>query len=191
MGKPTLTEQDYEDCAIATGLEIATIKAVAEVESARGGFGPEDLPKILFEGHWFHKFTAGKYGQQYPTISYPRWTKIYYGMNQEQEWERYRLARVLDDRSATMSTSWGKFQIMGFNFGVCGFRSVYEFVEAMHESEGKHLEAFVQYISVRGLVDELQERRWSDFARLYNGPGYAQNRYDVKLAMAYEKFKNG
>jgi hypothetical protein len=32
---------------------------------------------------------------------------------------------------------------------------------------------------------------WAKFARGYNGPGYAQNAYDVKLAQAYEKNRNG
>jgi hypothetical protein len=179
--KPRLTEKDYANCAFANQLEVATIKAVAEVESAGSGFGDDDRPKILFEGHWFHKYTDGRYDKDYPTISYPRWTKIHYGKTQLAEWDRYLTARNLDDRSAMMSTSWGKFQIMGFNHGVCGFRSVYEFVSAMMESEGEQLEAFIQYVAARGLIDELQEHRWADFARLYNGPGYAQNQYDIKL----------
>jgi hypothetical protein len=186
--KPRLTEQDYIDAAFANQLEVATIKAVAEVESAGGGFGEDDRPKILFEGHWFSKYTYGVYNNTYSSISYPRWTKIHYGKTQLAEWDRYLFAYSLNANAAMMSTSWGKFQIMGFNFGICGFISVAEFVNAMNESEGEQLEAFVQYISARGLIDELQEHRWADFARLYNGPGYAQNQYDIKLAKAYEKF---
>ena len=36
------------------------------------------------------------------------------------------------------------------------------------------------------LVEWLRERNWAKFARAYNGPGYAQNQYDVKLKQAYE-----
>lgn len=38
------------------------------------------------------------------------------------------------------------------------------------------------------LVAALREKRWADFARGYNGPGYTANQYDVKLKEAYEKF---
>jgi hypothetical protein len=39
-----------------------------------------------------------------------------------------------------------------------------------------------------GLVDELRRNDWAGFARGYNGPGYADNRYDTKLASAYSNF---
>ena len=31
-------------------------------------------------------------------------------------------------------------------------------------------------------------RDWAVFAKCYNGPAYAQNRYDVKLEAAYQKY---
>ena len=34
----------------------------------------------------------------------------------------------------------------------------------------------------------LKAKDWANFARGYNGPAYAKNRYDVKLAAAYAKF---
>ena len=30
--------------------------------------------------------------------------------------------------------------------------------------------------------------KWGDFARRYNGPAYAENFYDVKLARAYKRY---
>jgi hypothetical protein len=35
----------------------------------------------------------------------------------------------------------------------------------------------------------MQELNWAAFAKGYNGPGYAKNAYDVKLAQAYAKFE--
>ena len=35
----------------------------------------------------------------------------------------------------------------------------------------------------------LQSKDWAAFAKCYNGPAYAQNRYDVKLVEAYQKYK--
>ncbi len=34
----------------------------------------------------------------------------------------------------------------------------------------------------------LKNKDWGTFARLYNGPAYAQNKYDIKLAEAYQKY---
>lgn len=47
------------------------------------------------------------------------------------------------------------------------------------------------FIKSAGLQDELMSRNWAGFAKGYNGPAYAQNAYDVKLAQAYEKISNG
>jgi hypothetical protein len=38
------------------------------------------------------------------------------------------------------------------------------------------------------LLAALQSHDWAAFAKGYNGPGYAKNAYDVKLAEAYERF---
>ena len=42
----------------------------------------------------------------------------------------------------------------------------------------------------RSMLAALQKKDWKAFARLYNGPAYAQNRYDEKLSTAYSSFKN-
>ena len=60
----------------------------------------------------------------------------------------------------------------------------------MHDSEAAQLEAFVNFILSQKLDDEMRERRWADFARKYNGPGYRANRYDEKLASAFKKFSS-
>jgi hypothetical protein len=38
------------------------------------------------------------------------------------------------------------------------------------------------------MLAALQKKDWKAFARLYNGPAYAQNRYDEKLCNAYSSF---
>lgn len=47
--------------------------------------------------------------------------------------------------------------------------------------------AFVAFRRHANLAAALREKRWADFARGYNGPGYAANKYDQKLQAAYEK----
>ena len=56
-------------------------------------------------------------------------------------------------------------------------------------SEKDQLEAFEGFVRANGLADELQRKDWAGFASRYNGPGYAANQYDVKMAEAYARLK--
>ena len=78
---------------------------------------------------------------------------------------------------------------MGFNYQVSGCKSVSEFVEMMTESEGKQLELFVRFIKGNRWDGYLRKLDWKEFARHYNGFGYAQNQYDKRLEKAYAKYK--
>lgn len=103
----------------------------------------------------------------------------------------WRRARLIHREAADSSASWGLAQIMGFNYQVCGCKSVGEFVEQMTESEGKQLELFVRFIKGNRWDVYLRSLDWERFARNYNGSGYAQNHYDKRLEKAYAKYKNG
>lgn len=184
----SLTRNDFIDDAKLIGCDVEAVMAVASVESRGGGFDPEGFPKTLFEGHWFYKLTKGKFAASYPTLCFPKWTTAHYGKTWQQEKARLSAAVALDRNAALQSASWGMFQIMGFNHGRCGFKTVQQFVTAMCKDENTQLEAFTQFIIASGLADEMRGRRWADFARLYNGPGYAKNKYDTKLEKAYSKF---
>ena len=62
------------------------------------------------------------------------------------------------------------------------------FVNAMYQDEASQLEAMCRYIKVNGLISALKNKDWKAFARGYNGPAFAKNNYDVKLANAYKKW---
>ncbi len=87
-----------------------------------------------------------------------------------------------------MSTSWGRFQIMGFNHGVCGFRDAADMVNAFALGEREQLNGFVQFVIGKGLADELRACKWTAFALSYNGPRAMDNDYPNKLARAYAHF---
>ena len=180
-----LTNKDYQIAAEVLGVDIATIKTVAEVESDGGGFLKNGQPKVLFEGHWFHRFTNGKYtNTENANVSYPNWNTTYYNENQH-----LRLAKAvrLNREAALKSASWGKFQIMGFNYEAAGFGNLQSFINAMYRNEGAQLLAFVNFVKNEGLDRFLVAKDWAGFAKRYNGSGYAKNKYDVKLAEAYKK----
>ena len=185
-----LTRAEFAEAAALIGCETEAVMAVTAVESKGTGFDPEGFPITLFEGHWFHRLTKGKFTASHPTLSYPKWTRQFYGKTWQAEKARLAEAMTLDRTAAMQSASWGMFQIMGFNHTICGFKSVQQFVNAMCKSESSQLNVFAQYILNSGLADELRDRRWADFARLYNGPEFAVNKYDTKLAAAYQKAKS-
>jgi hypothetical protein len=189
-----LTDADYEAAAKLLKTEVAAIKAVAEVESSGDGFLTDGRVKILFEGHQFYKFTKGAYATSHPTICYKKWTSKFYtkGPNADVrgagELARLAEAMALNKKAALLSASYGKFQIMGFNFAIAGFVTVEDFYKAMQVSEAEHLTAFCNYIKGNAIDDELRNHNWAGFALRYNGAGYKVNQYDTKLAKAYKKY---
>ena len=180
----TLVEADFERAAKFLKVDVATIKAVAEVESAGKGFYADGFPVILFERHKFRDFTKGKYDKTHPHLS----NEVAGGYKQSSR-KKFNEAFALDPDAAMKSCSWGKFQIMGFNHGDCGYKTVGEFVDAMKESEGKHLDAFCRFVKANNLAQALWSKDWEGFARGYNGKAYKKNRYDEKMAEAYERYK--
>lgn len=177
-----LTGGAIEQAANEIGCPVAAIQAVMDVES-RGGFLPDGRPKILFERAIFCRLTKGKYNQSDPDISATR-SGGYKGGSAE--YDRLSRAMGLDRDAALRSTSWGAFQIMGENFKMCGYSNVEDFVKAMVAGEPEQLDAFVQFVKKSGFSDELARLDWAGFARGYNGPAYKANRYDAKLAAAYQ-----
>lgn len=181
-----LTDDDYKQAADALGCEVTAIKAVVKIESDGTGYLPDGSLKILFEAHIFHRFTKGRFDKSHPNLSSPKWNrKLYKGG--VREWERMTEAMKLDKAAALMSASYGMFQIMGFNFALCGVTSVEEFIEVTGKSERGQLDTFVAFVKAQHLDDELQRKDWAGFARIYNGPGFKTNRYDEKMALAYAK----
>lgn len=195
--KQKLTESDIITASKLIGVEPAAVKAVLEVETGnKGGFITDtDKPTILFEGHIFwkylklHNIDPNKYNNaKYKDILYPKWTKQYY-LGGIREYERLNKAISINKECALMSASWGLAQIMGFNYKMCGCNNIEEFVNKMQTSELEQLKLFVIFIKSNKLDTYLKNKDWSGFAKRYNGPSYAQNKYDVKLQKAYNKYK--
>jgi hypothetical protein len=189
IGDPTpLRDIDFEKAAKELGCTVAAVRAVAQVESAGGGFLADDRPKILFERHIFHSRTAGKFSGEHSNVSWPK-RGGYLGGGRE--YDRLKEAIALDRKAALESASWGKFQVMGFNCTSCGHPDAESFVAAMVSGEPAQLAAFVAFIKKNKLDDELIRRDWAGFARGYNGSAYAENAYDRKMADAYALFAQG
>lgn len=201
-----LSEQDLIDFANNNHLELATVKAVNEVESRGKGFLIDGRPVILFEGHVFWR-ELDKRGldpntlltDRYKDILYKKWTKKFYKGGSGEYTRLEKAAGMSDDPrvhdAAYAAASWGAFQIMGFHYKKLGYATVDHFVSEMYEHESEHLKAFGKFITInkfngKPLIDWLKEKNWAKFANGYNGAGYKQNKYDIKLQKAYEKYND-
>lgn len=185
-----LSRADFEAVASQLGCEVEAIQAVAEVEvGGHSAFGPDGRPTILYEPHIFSRRTNHQYDASHPNISYRTWTASRYPRTQDGRWAQLREAYALNPEEAVASASWGMFQIMGFNYAAGGFPNARAFVANMAKSQARQLAAFAAFVRANNLADELQRRDWAGFASRYNGPGYAANRYDQRMAEAYARLK--
>lgn len=166
--------------------EEEAIRAVAEVEAGpHGAFLDDDAPVILFERHYFHRLTGGRWSAEHPDISNPKAGG--YGRVSEQH-GRLAKAAALDRDAALKSASWGLWQIMGANHKAAGHATIQAFINAMYRSVDDHLRAFVMFILADPrLLSAIRGRDWKAFARAYNGPGFARNSYDTKMAAAHRR----
>ena len=188
----SVSNEAYLRTAADLGLDAATVLAVIDVEVGlnRRGFDTAGRPLILFEPHLFSRFTQHRYDDdpRYSDISYERWDGRKYPRNADGRWAALAKAYALDPDAALQATSWGRYQVLGFQYQKAGFETVGEFVRSVSTSESAQLRgSFVALIRSLDLIDELKERDWAGFARVYNGNGYAANQYDVKLRAAYER----
>ncbi|MDE6331734.1 MAG: N-acetylmuramidase family protein, partial [Muribaculaceae bacterium] len=175
-----LTERDYEEVAGELGVEVASIKAVVEIEAGKAhqGFWSEGKPVINFDLAVFRRMarrnnvSLGKYSRSHKVV-FARPDAKRYGSQQAAQQARLDAAMEIDSLTAIQGTFWGMFQIGGFNWKKCGAASPEEFVRLMSRSERDQLELFAEFIVNSGLLPALKSRNWSKFAYGYNGPGYA------------------
>ena len=163
--KDKLTNEMIKDLANRLGIEPALLTAVQIVEAAgRDGFLSDGRPQILFEGHIMYKEFHKKFPdrdldylcKRFSMVFYPKWDKSKYfgGLG---EYKRLELAKEIDEECALKATSWGMFQIMGFNHNLCGCKDVFDFVHKMSESHEKQLELMYYFMNNSGCLKELKE----------------------------------
>lgn len=106
-------------------------------------------------------------------------------------YKRLLKAYQLDQDAAIESCSWGAFQIMGEYWKIMRYKSAKDFSRTLSRSPREQMRSFVMYIKhvSPAIVRHLKNLDWAAAARAYNGSGYKDNNYDVKLAQEYKKFK--
>jgi peptidoglycan hydrolase-like protein with peptidoglycan-binding domain len=175
-------------------LPISMLKAIREVEGKSDGFQPDGRPIILFERHKFYLYYS-KIASAAKVIEVsgknPDICNIQEGgyVGGTGEYNRLHKAYGFDAVSANMSTSFGMFQQMGFNYAISDYPNVTAFVEAMKNSEKDQLVSIVKFITKNAkLAKAVRNKEYANTALYYNGAGYKKNNYDVKLMQADKKY---
>lgn len=183
-----------EIARVARGMKVepAALLAVAEVES--GGrisarIEGRNEPLIRFEGHYFHRLLsrAKRRRAVRAGLASPRAGAVLNPRTQKGRWKLLERARRIDRAAADASISWGLGQVMGANWQKLGYSSVAALVNEARSGVGGQVRLMARFIRADGLDKALRRRDWHGFARAYNGPAYAKNRYDERMAAAYRR----
>ena len=181
---------DYAAMAIRLGVEENVIRAVAKVESGGKGFNKDGSIKIRFEGHHFRKQLI-KQGLDADDLADDGYDDVIYTYDdrggKKHGYSAYNRAKGLNSKAAKMATSYGAYQIMGFNYKAAGYGSVDDFVASQATTAGQ-VEAFINFVAANNqMLQALKDKDFTKFAKLYNGPSYSDNDYDTKMENEYEK----
>lgn len=183
------TREGAARIAAELGGDVDFTLAIADVESGGRSDLPDGRPQILFEALWFHNLTSGRY-DSHPRISSPIWNRSLY-VGGEGEYARLGEAASLDVEAALKSTSWGLFQIMGFNHTRCGFGDVRAFVDFIRGPDDNDMIAFTNFVqSDLALLQAYRRQDSLNFAGIYNGPGQPEY-YASKIDLSLTRFRQG
>ena len=187
-------EQAAKESAARLGVEAHVLAAVAIVESAGRALAivtgkPE--PVIRFEGHYFDRRLDGmqKVAARAAGLSSPLAGAVKNPASQSARWALLERAAAINREAAYESTSFGVGQVMGAHWKWLGYEDVDALVSEARSGLAGQIRLMERFIRKSGLADALRRQDWSSFARGYNGPGFARNGYDRKLAQTVERLK--
>jgi hypothetical protein len=175
------------------------------------------VPSILYERHIFRRYTSphmkppSPYEHDNPEICGPAYHVTHKGEGKEKglaidnvtkkvalpqdiygpgglhQYERLCKAYALDRAAALEACSWGKFQLMGFNYKAAGYSDVFAFVKGMSSGDAAHIKAFLKFAkSNKTLLSGLQNTNYEQIAEGHNGADW--RRVNPHYATNIEKF---
>ncbi len=169
------------------------LSAVILVEAAGKGMDDSGQVKVLFEKHKFYKNLPAAKRAEAVRLGLARkvWISPKNGGYKDQPNNDAALdfltrAIAFDEVAGLKSASYGAGQVLGENFGMCGFPTPQAFVEAMCDSEDAQIAAMVDFIKSAGLDDEVRAKDTRGFTRGYNGKGQV-DAYSAKIDAAYKR----
>ncbi|MEP9350589.1 N-acetylmuramidase domain-containing protein [Xanthobacter sp. KR7-225] len=180
-------------------LPPAALLAVVEVESAGEPLETDGrTPRLLFERHVFHRELAERApaalkAAKKAGLAIAKWSRSTQYKDQGTSAARLALiarARAIDTECANRACSWGLGQTMGFLAEELGYLDATHMVAQMTDGGiAAQIDMMLAEVNKKGLRDELARGDWAGFARVYNGPGFAENAYDAKMEAAHRRWQ--
>ncbi len=188
-----IVRNEIIELASNAAIPSAALLAVCEVESDGRVFARikgRDEPLIRFEGHYFHRFLAGakRNRAKVEGLANRNPGAVKNPSSQSGRWAMLARASAIDREAALQSCSWGVGQVMGAHWRWLDYANVDALVADVRSGVGGQVRLMLKFIEKSGLTRAMKQQDWQVFARGYNGPAYAKNDYDRKLAMAHEQF---
>jgi hypothetical protein len=190
---------DRDIAMLADSMDVhpADLEAISEVESNGFGWFKDGRIKILFEKHWFYRKLDGAERNKAVRLGLARknWVSPAKGgyKDQSNSASRYRLlakAIEINEEAAYQAISVGRYQIMGFNHGICGFVSAKHMFTQFVDSEAHQLRAFANFLREKGLVSAIKRQDFATVETRYNGGGL-NGRYAKRMKTAANRLRAG
>lgn len=146
-------------------------------------------PIIRWEGDYFWKFC--------PPALRPRGValklttanggKVPNPASQDARYIMLENGKTVDTTAAISACSWALGQVMGAHWKWLGFKSALDFETMAWSGFSGQLAIMFAFMDKSGIIPHMQRHDWSAMARIWNGPAYATNKYDVKMRTEYER----
>ena len=200
QGLRDVTKEHFELLAEELGVEREVLRAIAVAETGdktpfKEYVAGERHALILYERHYMRRLLLAKgiptseinaLSEAEPRIVHTFESGYRYGTLDDQ-YKRLIRAREIDEDAATMSCSWGKFQVMGEYYRHL-YKSPKELAEAQNRCALQHLQYFKIFLTKeKNLTTPMRDKNWLLIAQKYNGA--SQIGYDEKIQDAYNDLK--
>ena len=178
-----ISEDEIAQIAGEHGIPAYLALAATSVESAdlQGSWSSGALV-ALYEDHVAWRNTEGATRQRLAEakLAAPNWRDLPYPKSPYPAIDK--CAEIAGAEVAAKATSWGLYQILGENAVALGYKSAVDMVETFAASERAQVEGWLRFLDANNLKRPLMDGDFKTYARGYNGPKFAENRYDTKLA---------
>lgn len=192
-----LTDADFANAAILLAVPEASVRALAEVGTSGPLFMDDGRPTIFYDAQVFHRLTNGIHvaatGPDASPLSVPPGDNRFAGKAGAYQYERLAAALALDETAALQATFWGAYRVPGTDFAVVGFANVQDMIESIVAGAANQLLALVRIIQDKELEEMLRGLPDSSakLAEAYVGRGYRANKFDSKIAAAFNRYTKG
>jgi hypothetical protein len=179
--------------AKANDWPASALLAVVECETSGKPFESDNhTPTLLFERHKFYSEMSLHQPSKLKKaiaagLAIPKWSRNTQYKDQGTSAGRLSViekARQIDEEVANRAASWGLGQTMGFNAERLKYANATIMVQELSTGVAAQIDALVREIKSSHLDKFLKAKDFASFARGYNGPGYKQNNYDVRMRNA-------